>query len=110
MSKDHNKQMGIDDTRELLSVFLNKIAVAKQLGDEWVETSAEVIKHFNPKGLGVNPLTNQPNRYFVYEGIKICEKGQIESIETENNQPMSERLQGKGEAQVETMASSGGMP
>ena len=86
----------------MLSVFLGNIAVAQQMGEEWVETTPEIIQHFNPKGMGINPLTEKPNRFFIYHGIKVCPKGERESIENEMDQPLSQRIHGEKEGVIET--------
>lgn len=43
---------------------------------EWVETSPEIIGHFNPKGMN-------GAKYFLYRGRKICESGKVDEIEGE---------------------------
>lgn len=92
----------------MLSSFLGRVAVAKSLGDEWVETTAEVIRHFNPRGLGINPLTRKENRYFLYDGVKVCEAGQIDEIEEEINVPQAVRMHGDKEAIVEATSTPEG--
>ena len=52
---------------------MDKIAFAKNNGDEWIETTPEIIKHYNREGLG-------GAEYFIYSGVKVCEKGKLESI------------------------------
>lgn len=48
--------------------LLSKIAVAQANGDEWVETTLEVMTHFNRRGLG-------KATYFVMDGVKVCQYG-----------------------------------
>lgn len=91
----------MDDTRHLVSEFLTSIAIAKHEGQEWVETSKEIIAHYNKRGLGVNPVTGKENRFFIYDGVKVCEPGMIESIEQEMNTQLGVRIHGKDEGIVE---------
>lgn len=49
-----------------MSQFNAVVDVAKLQGQEWVETTADIIKHFQPHGMG-------GQEYFCYKGIKICE-------------------------------------
>ena len=64
---------------------MSKIMTAKGLGQEWIETSPEIIKTVMPRGLG-------GARYFIYQGIKVCEYGQTESIVEECNTPLHLRI------------------
>lgn len=83
----------VDDTRETLSTFLAKVDQAKLEGLEWVETTPEIIRYYNRKGLN-------GAKFFIFQGIKVCEQGQSEAIDEEMNTPLSEKLHGKGEARV----------
>jgi hypothetical protein len=89
-----------DDTKHLVSEFLSAIACAKSDGDEWVQTSLEIIQYFNKRGMGKNPLTGKDNTYFVYDGIKVCETGKLEQVETEMNMQTNVRLHGKEEGTI----------
>jgi len=51
------------------------------------ETTAEVIKHFNPQGL-------KGATYFVYRGIKVSEKGKSEKIQKDIDTPYHMRFGG----------------
>jgi hypothetical protein len=64
---------------------MSKIATAKAIGQEWVETTPEIIATLQPKGLG-------GAKYFIYNGVKVCEMGKIDEIETECNTPLHERI------------------
>jgi hypothetical protein len=89
-----------DDTKHLVSEFLSAIACAKSDGQEWVETSPEIIQHFNKRGMGTNPLTGKQNSYFVYDGIKVCETGKLKEVEEEMNLQTNVRLHGKEEGTI----------
>ena len=68
--------------------FMDKISQA-QLGDEeWVETSPEIMAHYNRKGMG-------GQEYFIFQGIKVCEYGKRQSLEDKLNEDMAIRLHGK---------------
>lgn len=88
----------VDDTRMSMSEFQELIAVAKAEQSEWVETTAEIIKILQPRGLGKNHGIE--NKFFIYSGIKVCEYGKIDEIESECNEPMNNRLHGTAEARV----------
>lgn len=59
---------------ETLNEFMQKVANAKLEGTEWVETSPEIIHHFNRKGLG-------GSGYFTYDGLKVCGWGMSDELE-----------------------------
>lgn len=84
----------LNDVKETISQFMDKIAIAKGNGDEWVETTPEIIHHYNRRGLG-------GAKYFLYDGIKVCEFGQSEKIEAEMHEPMGQRIFGKSEGVLE---------
>lgn len=52
------------------------VAAAQVLGEQWVETSLDLIKYLNPQGLG-------KERYFTYRNIQVCEEGKRAEIEKE---------------------------
>lgn len=79
---------------ETISMFEGKIAHAKHNGDEWIETSPEVISYFNRKGLG-------GNEYFMYKDIKVCEYGKRDKIIDRENISMDQRLHGSSEGVIE---------
>lgn len=65
----------IDDTSETVNSFLDKVAVAQTQGQEWVETTPEVFKHF---------MRNDPNSKFFHYGnpsVKVCRIGDRAGIE-----------------------------
>jgi hypothetical protein len=73
--------------------FMASIAAAKAVGEDWVETSADVIQRMMPQGLG-------GAKFFIYQGIKVCEYGQKEAVEADMDRPVGERLHGSGEGKV----------
>lgn len=86
--------MDTDHTnKETVSLFLDKVAVAQANGEEWVETTPEIIKHYNRNGL-------KGSKFFIFQGIKVCEYGQSEKIEDENNTQLDVKLFGAKEGTV----------
>lgn len=67
----------IDDTREMLSEFNGRVEAAQQLGEEWLETTPEVIAFIMRKGMGTRP-DGKPALHFDYKGIHICERGKLD--------------------------------
>lgn len=76
-----------------MSAFLDAIAVARAEGAEWVETTAEIIAHYNPRGLG-------GAKHFCFQGVKVCERGKRDAIEKEMDAPLAQRLHGAQEGVV----------
>lgn len=83
----------VDDTKETVHTFLDKIAVAKMNGIEWVETSKEIIHHYNRSGLN-------GSKYFLFDGIKVCEKGELENILSDENTQSQFKVHGSEEGMV----------
>lgn len=83
----------IDDTKESVYSFLDKIATAKREGLEWVETTPDMIRHYNRNGLN-------GAKYFVFEGIKVCEHGMSEKLEEDHSEDMAVKLHGKNEGKL----------
>ena len=71
----------IDKLKMDLSHFVGNVEVAQSGG--WVETTKEVMMHYNPKGLN-------GAKYFVYKGRKVCELGKIDEIEKEMDENFGE--------------------
>lgn len=86
--------MTIDDTADTVRTFLDKIAVAKGNQDEWVETSPEVIAHYNRRGMN-------GAKFFIFEGIKVCEHGKVDEIEHEMNESIAKKTFGDREGTIE---------
>ena len=61
---------------ETLTEFQAKVDAAKMNGEEWVETTPEIIKYYNRNGLGKH------SEYFIFQNIKVCLNGQGERIRT----------------------------
>lgn len=81
-----------------MSQFLEKIAQAKALGNDWVETTPQIIKLLQPRGLGT--VHGRPVRHFSYQGILVCEQGQLESVQDEMNRSLNDEKHGSNEAKV----------
>lgn len=85
----------IDPTGE----FIGRIALAKRLlsegrGDGWVETTKEMVDYYNPNGLGTA-------KYFIYNGIKVCEQGLKDTCIEEMELSAHERAHGTKDGSVE---------
>lgn len=88
-------KIGASAHEETMSEFLSKVAVAQASGEEWVETSPEIINYINRKGLG-------GSEYFTYgnPGVKVCEYGKSEAIEKKESEQIGHRTFGKEEGTV----------
>lgn len=58
-----------------------------------METSDEVIKYYNPAGLG-------GAKYFIFEGIKVFPLGLRDEIKGAEEEQMGRRLHGSKEGKV----------
>lgn len=83
----------IDDTKVTVHTFMDQIEQAKINGDEWVETTKEIIHHYNRKGLN-------GAKYFVYNGVKVCERGKLDEIINEMNMQEGHKVFGPTEGIV----------
>jgi hypothetical protein len=90
-SKSSDK--GIDDTRERMSDFIEKHAAAVALGDEWVETTPEIISLLQPRGLN-------GKKYFCWKGIKVCEHGKSQEISHEESMTVHDRMHPDSQTKV----------
>lgn len=72
---------GLDDTRVTVSKFLDAINLAKMEGAESIETTQEIIDHFNRSGLNGAP-------FFIFQGIKVYPIGKSEEIESSFESPL----------------------
>lgn len=86
----------IDDTKHTVNTFQDLISQATLNGDEWVETSPEIIRHYNRNGLG-KTADGVAIRFFIYNGIKVCPFGEQESIEAEMNRSVNSKVHGPSE-------------
>jgi hypothetical protein len=80
----------INDVQETVSIFESKIAHAKrQSGGTndhvWVETSKAIIDFYNPHGLGKTP-------FFSYNGVFVCEKGNLEACHAFLDRDLNQEL------------------
>lgn len=71
----------LDDTRVTVSRFLDAISHAKMTGEESIETTQEVINHFNRQGLN-------GAKFFIYSGIKVYPLGKSDEIEDTFTDPL----------------------
>ena len=79
---------------ETLTEFQAKIDHALIQGDEWVETTPEIIKYYNRNGLGKH------SEYFIYKNIKVCLNGQGDRIREQLETQIGNLVYGKDEARV----------
>lgn len=79
---------------ETLTEFQSNIDAAKMNGDEWVETTPEIIKYYNRNGLGKHA------KYFIFHNIKVCERGQLQAIQSEMDRQLGKINFGDDEATV----------
>jgi hypothetical protein len=89
---------GIPEERkvlETLSEFKAKLDHAKMNGDEWVETTRQIIDYYNRR----SPVPQ--GWFYVHEGIRVCEQGHREKILEKENEQMDKRLHGVQEATLE---------
>ena len=83
----------IDDTKETMSAFHEKLAAAQANRDEWLETTPEIIRLLMPRGMG-------DAGYFCFHGVKVCPYGKVKEIEDRCNAPLGNKKHGPQEAQV----------
>lgn len=62
-------------------------------GQEWIETSKEIVDYLNKGGLG-------KAEYFHYQGVKVTEFGKSERLKEELSRPLGQLLYGDEEAKV----------
>lgn len=82
----------IDDRREKINEFMSKITLAQReskdgTGDNWVETTAEIISYFNPRGLNGAP-------YYIHNGVMVCEYGKKEACIEKMEESTFEKMHG----------------
>lgn len=75
-------------------MLMAKIAQAKMEGADSVETSPEIIAHFNRRGLN-------GAKYFIMDGIKVYPTGKTEEIEAEEDMPISQKVFGPSEGKFD---------
>jgi len=64
----------LNDVKDTVHTFLDKIAVAKSHGDKYVEVSPEIFDHY---------MRGQKTRYFIYQDVRVYKYGEREGIERE---------------------------
>lgn len=81
---------------------MDDIALAKHMGNEWVETTPEIIHHYNRNGLGERDVLGKkiPVRYFIFDGIKVCAQGDLDKILEEESTPVEVLVHGAQEGVV----------
>lgn len=62
----------INDVRDTIASFLDKIAVAQANQEEYVEVSKEVFDHY---------MRGQKTPYFIYQNVRVYKYGEREAIE-----------------------------
>lgn len=84
LSKSKENSDAIDDTKETVNAFLDKIALAKSQGQDTIETSQQIIDHYNRNGLN-------GAEFFIYQGIKVYPFGRQAEIEAEQKMTLEEK-------------------
>lgn len=87
-------KLGLNETEETLNQFYSKIHRATIEGQEWIETSKEIIDHFNKGGLGPHA------EYFIFQSVKVTEFGKSQRLKEELERPLGQILYGDDEAKV----------
>lgn len=62
----------INDVKDTISTFLDKIAMAQANREEYIEVSKEVFDHY---------MRGQKTPYFIYQNIRVYKYGEREAIE-----------------------------
>ena len=62
----------VNDVKDTVNTFMDKITQAKCSGEYYVETSPEVFEHY---------MRGQKTAYFIYDGIRVYKYGTKEGIE-----------------------------
>lgn len=83
-----NPTISVDDTRETVRTFIEKVLEAKMNGQKWVETTPEIMLHYNKSGLN-------GSKYFIYDGVFVCEKGHKDAILKDMNESIYKKNLGK---------------
>lgn len=68
-----------------MSDFIEKHSAAQATGQEWVETSADIIKILQPRGMSGKD-------YFCYKGVKVCVYGMSDKITEEESKTIHDRM------------------
>jgi hypothetical protein len=78
---------------ETVNDFEIKISRAQTSGDEWVETSAEIMKYMLKC-----PVSDDD--FFHYKGVKVCAFGKRDEIEKKHAEQLGKRLHGPQEGTI----------
>lgn len=81
------------EQHDTINSFYDKIHKATIEDTGWVETSPEIIRHYNKSGLGKSD-------YFIFQGIKVCEYGKREAIQKALSRQLGSILYGDDEGKV----------
>lgn len=69
----------------LRAVSQAKTAVMQGAEPAWIEASADVLEQFIPGGI-------KPGTYVWYENCRVCNEGDSEKIQAEENVPYAHRV------------------
>lgn len=62
----------VNDVRDTVNSFLDKVAVAHMNKDYYIETSPDVFDHY---------MRGQKTEYFIYQGVRVYKYGTKDGIE-----------------------------
>jgi len=62
----------LNDVKDTVNTFMDKIALAKMHGDKYIEVSPEIFDHY---------MRGQKTRYFIYQDVRVYKYGEREGIE-----------------------------
>lgn len=93
MTEALNSNLISKKEHETINSFFDKIHHATIHEEVWVETSDEIINHYNKKGLG-------KAGYFHFQNIKVCAYGQSEKIQKCLDRQLGDILYGESEGKV----------
>lgn len=62
----------VNDVKETINGFMDKIALAQANGEQFVETTPEVFEHY---------MRGQKTTYFIFQNIRVYKHGTREDIE-----------------------------
>jgi len=69
-------------------------------GETWVETSADVIHYFLPKGLGKSEYFDYGNQVRGAKGVRVCLYGQSERLQKHLDRQLGQINFGDSESKV----------
>ena len=86
--------------KETIHRFYEKIHEAKMARQEWIETSEEIIDHYNPDGIG-------QAGFFIFQGIKCAPFGKKDALVAEMSKSLGQINHGDQEAKVNQATTTG---